>query len=286
MTIINQMLSQYELNTSYDRKNAIKEIIQELTLYGLAKAGFFKEAAFYGESALRIFYGLDRFSEDLDFSLMSVNKDFDFSVYFPILERELKSFGILVEIEERVKRVDSNIKSAFLKENTQEQFLVFYGQRSATGIHNNEVIKIKFEVDVNPPNYAEYEFQYRLLPSPYEIRLYNPSSLFAGKIHAVVCRSWKNRIKGRDLYDYVFYISNNIPVNIKHLKERFVDTGFLNRDDDLTLDILKDILKDHFNKIDYHNAKEDVIPFIKDPAKLDIWSADFFKKITNNLTEG
>lgn len=285
MTIIDQMLEKYELNTIYDRKNAIKEIIQEITLYGLSKAGFFKDVAFYGGTAMRIFYGLDRFSEDLDFSLLITNKDFDLSVYFPVLEKELKSFGIEVEIKEKEKRFDTNIKSAFLKGNTREQFLIFYGKTNFFGVHRNEIIKIKFELDVNPPKYAEFEHQFRLLPSPYEIKLYKPSSLFAGKIHAVVCRTWKNRIKGRDLYDYVFYISKNIPVNIKHLRERFVDSGFLDEQDELTLGILKEIIKNHFDRIDFNRAKEDVIPFIRDTSKLDIWSKDFFKQITENLTE-
>ena len=285
MTIIDQMLEQYELKTNYDRKNAIKEIIQEITLYSLAESNFFKEVAFYGKTALRIFYGLDRFSEDLDFSLTTKNENFNFSDFLPTVEKHLKSFGITVEIIEKEKTSDSNIKSAFIKGNTRTQLFTFYGQTNFSGIQNNEKIKVKFELDVNPPNYAQFETKYRLLPSPYEIKLYKPSSLFAGKIHAVVCRSWKNRVKGRDLYDYIFYITKKIPVNIKHLRERFIQTDFLNEEDELTLDKLKVILKKHFDEIDYNSAKEDVMPFIKDPSKLKIWSADFFKQITDNLLE-
>lgn len=284
MTVIEQMLEQYELKTTYDRKNAIKEIIQEIALYALAQAGFFKDVAFYGGTALRIFYGLNRFSEDLDFTLLKTNEEFDLSEYFPVVEKELNSFGIAVDIIEKEKTIHSNIKSAFLKGNTREQFLVFYSEKDYSGIHGNEKIKIKFELDVKPPKYAEIQHKYRLLPSPYEIKLYKPSSLFAGKIHAVICRGWKERIKGRDLYDYVFYLSKGIPVNLKHLKERFIESGFLTRKDELTLNILKEILKEHFDKIDYNSVKDDVIPFIKDPSQLDIWSSNFFKQITNNLT--
>lgn len=285
MTLIDQMLEQYEIKSDYDKKNAIKEITQEITLYGLSKAGFFKEAAFYGGTALRIFYGLDRFSEDLDFSLVTPNQDFDLAVYFPILKKELMSFGLNVEVIEKEKNTESNIKSAFLKSNTKEQFLLFFREQIHSGVHPNELIKIKFKVDVNPPKYAEFKHEFRLLPSPYEIKLYQPSSLFSGKIHAVVCRAWKERIKGRDLYDYVFYISKNIPVNLKHLRERFLDTSFLSEADPFNLDILKEILKQHFDTIDYNKAKEDVLPFIKDPSQLDIWSAEFFKQITDNLKE-
>lgn len=285
MTLIDQMLEQYEIKSDYDKKNAIKEITQEITLYGLSKAGFFKEAAFYGGTALRIFYGLDRFSEDLDFSLVTPNQDFDLAVYFPILKKELMSFGLNVEVIEKEKNTEPNIKSAFLKSNTKEQFLLFFREQIHSGVHPNELIKIKFEVDVNPPKYAEFKHEFRLLPSPYEIKLYQPSSLFSGKIHAVVGRAWKERIKGRDLYDYVFYISKNIPVNLKHLRERFLDTNFLSEADPFNLDILKEILKQHFDTIDYNKAKEDVLPFIKNPSQLDIWSAEFFKQITDNLKE-
>lgn len=285
MTIIDQMLEKYELKTRYDRKNALKEVIQEIALYGLAQADFFKEAAFYGGTALRIFHGLDRFSEDLDFSLITKNEDFNLSIYLPLVEKALKSFGVAVEIVEKEKTIETDIKSAFLKGNTREQFLIFYGETDFSGIHSNEKITIKFELDVNPPKYAEFEHQYRLLPSPYEIKLYKPSSLFAGKIHALLCRAWKNRIKGRDLYDYVFYLSKGIPVNLKHLRERFIETEFLTAQDGLTIDLLKIMLKDHFDPIDFNKAKEDVLPFIKETSKLDIWSADFFKQITDNLLD-
>ncbi len=78
------MLKTYDINNIYDRKNAMKEIMQEIVLCGLSRAGFFKKAAFYGGTALRIFYGLDRFSEDLDFSLETADPAFDLSAYFPV----------------------------------------------------------------------------------------------------------------------------------------------------------------------------------------------------------
>ena len=204
-TVIEEMLKSYQVDNIYDRKNAMKEIMQEIVLCGLSRAGFFKEAAFYGGTALRIFYGLDRFSEDLDFSLEQINLDFDLCSYFPVLEKEVKTFGLNVEIQEKEKTKDSNIRSAFLKGNTKEHLLLFYADERLVGtVDKNEVVKIKFEVDTNPPAFATYEHKYRLLPVPYEIRLYDMPSLFAGKIHAVICRGWQSRIKGRDLYDYIF----------------------------------------------------------------------------------
>jgi predicted nucleotidyltransferase component of viral defense system len=261
----------------------MKEVIQEIVLCGLSRADFFKEAAFYGGTALRIFYGLDRFSEDLDFSLLSENPEFHLTDYFPILEKEVRSFGLNVTIEEKEEAKDSNIKSAFLKGNTKEHLLKFYAEQPIAGVASTEIIKIKFEVDTNPPKYANVEHRYRLLPAPYEIKLYDAPSLFAGKIHAVICRAWKSRVKGRDLYDYVFYLQHNIPVNLIHLRERLLQSEYIIPEQECTIEDLKGMLREKFDTVDYVQAKKDVEPFIHDTRMLDIWSADFFKQITENL---
>ena len=223
---IEEMLKFYQTNNLTDKKNAMKEIIQEIVLCGLSRAGFFNKAAFYGGTALRIFYGLNRFSEDLDFSLTSPEPDFDLSSYFPVLKKEVTSWGLNVDISLKEKNTDSAIRSAFLKGNTMEHMLVFYASESLkSGISRDEVIKIKFEVDTMPPEGAGYENKYRLLPSPYEVKMYDMPSLFAGKVHAVICRAWKQRVKGRDLYDYIFYLSRNASLNLPHLKARLVQSG-------------------------------------------------------------
>lgn len=283
-TIIEQMLNNYDLQ-QLDKKDVVKEIMQEMVLCGLSRAGFFKEAAFYGGTALRIFYGLDRFSEDLDFSLMIKDESFDLTKYFSILEKEISSFGLQVEITKKDKSIDSKVQSAFLKANTMEHLLLFYGKQEFFGVQADEKIRIKLEVDTNPPNYASYEHQYRLLPSPYEVALYDAPSLFAGKIHAVLCRKWMNRIKGRDLYDYIFFIARNTPVNMAHLKSRLQQSGHLMAEDELVLEDLKIKLCDYFETIDYTQAKEDVKPFIRNHDSLQVWNSNFFKQITEKLTE-
>ncbi len=284
-TILNQMLAMYPSHSAGDEKNALKEVIQEVTLCGLSRAGFFREAAFYGGTALRIFYGLDRFSEDLDFSLTEPDADFDLKKYFSVLESELHSVGLNFKVEEKVKTAESNIKSAFLKGNTKEHILSFYrNDRSAENIDPSETIKIKFEVDTDPPAFATFENKYRLLPSPYQVKLYDAPSLFAGKLHAVLCRAWKNRVKGRDLYDYVFYLSRKTPVNLRHLKARLVDSGFIGEGFDLTREALITMLERRFAAIDFEQAKQDVQPFVQDKTKLEIWSAEFFTEITKSIS--
>lgn len=283
--VIDQMLKSYNIGNIYDQKNAMKEIMQEIVLCGLSRAGFFKKAAFYGGTALRIFYGLDRFSEDLDFSLETMDPSFDLAAYFPVLEKEVNSFGLKVTVMEKEKSRESNIRSAFLKGNTKEHLLLFYAdERAADSVAKNEIVKIKFEVDINPPGFASFEHKYRLLPVPYEVRMYDMPSLFAGKIHAVICRAWQNRVKGRDLYDYVFYLSRGAAVNQKHLRARLIDSGYIAPDALCTLDGIKEMLYEKFDSIDYSQAKQDVEPFIHNTSVLEVWSADFFKQITVGLT--
>lgn len=283
--IIEQMLSKYEIKNTNDEINALKEIIQEIILSGLARGNFFDEAAFYGGTALRIFYKLDRFSEDLDFALIYPNKNFDLSKYFVYLEKELKAYGLNLEINTKQKNIESNITSAFVKGDTLEHILKFFpNEENHKYNHMLKNIKIKFEVDINPPSGATYEEKYKLLPSPHQIKIYDKESLFAGKIHAILCRNWKTRTKGRDLYDYIFFLANNTKVNLELVKNKLIESNYINTNDKFSIDDLKNLLINKFKEIDYIEAKEDVIPFIKNTESLNIWSSEFFISITKELT--
>ena len=145
-TILEQMIENYHPKNIEEKKNAIKEVMQEIVLCALSKAGFFDEAAFYGGTALRIFYGLDRFSEDLDFALLTKNENFELNQYLPTLKTIVNSFGLNVDIEIKTKSIDSDIQSAFLKAGTIEHFLLFYPDDLVTGISKNEKVKIKFKI--------------------------------------------------------------------------------------------------------------------------------------------
>lgn len=283
--IIEQMLSKYEIKNTNDEINALKEIIQEIILSGLTRGNFFDEAAFYGGTALRIFYKLDRFSEDLDFALIYPDKNFDLSKYFVYLEKELKAYGLNLEINTKQKNIESNITSAFVKGDTLEHILKFFpNEENHKYNHMLKNIKIKFEVDINPPSGATYEEKYKLLPSPHQIKIYDKESLFAGKIHAILCRNWKTRTKGRDLYDYIFFLANNTKVNLELVKNKLIESNYINANDKFSIDDLKNLLINKFKEIDYMEAKEDVIPFIKNTESLNIWSSEFFISITKELT--
>lgn len=283
-SILSQMLNKYNITSLNDEKNALKEVVQEVALCGLSRAGFFNVAAFYGGTALRVFYGLDRFSEGLDFSLLEPSLNFELSKYFSVLESEIRAVGLNFRAEEKIKTNDSFVNSAYLKSNTKEYIMTVYNDsHNYLGISANEIIRIKFEVDINPPEFATYENKYRLLPSPYKVKIFDMPSLFAGKLHAVICRAWRNRIKGRDLYDYVFYLSQNAAVNLPHLKARLIDSGFIVDDFELDRNSLISLLRERFATIDYEQAKQDVLPFIKDKSKLELWSKEFFDDITNSI---
>ncbi|MEW6042003.1 MAG: nucleotidyl transferase AbiEii/AbiGii toxin family protein [Elusimicrobiota bacterium] len=281
---VQAMLAKYECKTIEDNKNALLEIIQEIALLGLFRAGFFESAAFYGGTALRIFYGLQRFSQDLDFSLLQSDANFNIGRYCAAIQTELAAYGFDVEVIKKNKITASAIESAFIKGGTQIHLLKIGAIRPPVmGVHENELLKIKLEVDINPPAGSEYEIKYLLSPIPFSVRVFTDSSLFAGKLHAILCRNWKSwRVKGRDLYDYVWYLTRKISVNAKSLEERMKQTGHLKPKDIITTEVLFTLLERKFKSIDYKQAKRDALPFIRDAAEIDQWSEEFFTSITRD----
>jgi predicted nucleotidyltransferase component of viral defense system len=274
------MLEKYACKTIEEHRNALKEIVQEISLLGLYRCGFFNKAAFYGGTALRIFYGLDRFSEDLDFSLVEADPNFRLKDFLKPLEDELSSFGFEMQVEEKRKSTRSAIKSAFIKGDTQLHLLRIAAIKPpVSGLNPDEKLRVKIEIDTDPPGKANFEIKYQLLPVPFSVRLFDAPSLFAGKVHALLCRSWQNRVKGRDFYDYAWYLSRSIPLNIQHLQARLDQTGHLPKKK-LEPEMLIEMLDERFDTIDFAKAKEDVKAFVSNQETLELWSADFFSQIT------
>lgn len=279
--ILEQMLSKYEIKNIADEKNAIKEILQELILASLAKSGFFKKAVFCGGTALRIFYGLNRFSEDLDFSLETSEENFDINEYISSVTESLKEYGITLEIQKKESK--SKVVSAFLKVNTIEQLILFNTTFNIISIRKDEKIKIKLEIDTNPPKGGIVEYKTALVPEIYQVKIYNDESLFAGKLHSILCRFWDDRVKGRDLYDFIFYVSRKTKINIVFLENAMKQTGHLKDDEHLNLEIIKTKLKQKFNELDYTLAKQDVTSFIKNDKELELWSKELFISIVDMI---
>lgn len=282
---IESMLALYNGKGQNQRQNAIKEIIQEIALAGLSHGGFFQEAAFYGGTCLRIFHGLDRFSEDLDFALLKKNKDFNLEAYFPALRKEFESYGIDVSIDYKKKSQDSPVQSAFLKGDTLTLMLSFFPERTfGDHIASGQRIKVKFEVDTDNADGGTTETKYQMLPAPYEVRVFDKPTLFAGKIHALICRDYKQRVKGRDYYDYLFYVGRGIKINLEYLENKLKNThGKIADNETLTLPKVKELLKERFANVDYELAKTDVIPFVDDAKSLDVWKKEFFLSTLDKL---
>jgi len=256
---------------------ALREILQSLALLGLWRARFFEHSAFYGGTALRMLYGLDRFSEDLDFSLLKSSPSFDFQIYASALERELSSFGFEVTFVTKKKSTDSNIESAFLKGNTYHQMIMIDAPASILKeISKEAIVKIKLEIDIHPPEGFDTEMKYIFTPIQYAVRSYTLPSLFAGKMHALLCRKWNNRVKGRDWYDFVWYASRYPLLNLSHLEERMRQSGHLAESVLLTREILMEKIYSVIEELNIDSARKEVAPFVNDIRSLDLWSKEFF----------
>ena len=268
--IYNSMLRGYPMNTEQQKRNAIFEVNQQVILAGLYNGGFFDEAAFYGGTCLRIFHGLQRFSEDMDFSLLAPSDNFDFTKYFQPIKDMFKIVGRDVEIKKKDKQNFGKVESAFLKDNTDVYDISFQTEKS---------IRIKIEVDTNPPLKFNTEQKLLLLPKSFMTKCFTLPDLFAGKMHALVFRAWKNRVKGRDWYDFEWYVRHRIPLDFNHLAERILQfNGKL-----VTKDEFMDLLRQRLTSTNINMVKADVLPFIRQPEELDIWSNEYFLQLANMI---
>ncbi len=281
---IEQMLERYACQTRDDYINALREILQRIALLGLWRAKFFEHAAFYGGTALRVLYGLDRYSEDLDFSLLEPAADFSLGAYGDALRRELASFGFEVSFENRKRNPQSAIESAFLKTNTLQQLIVVKAAAALTKpMHVGEVLKIRLEVDTDPPGGFETESRAVLLPVPFAVRAYSLPDLFAGKLHAVLCRKWKARVKGRDWYDLVWYAAHHPQLRLSHLESRMRHSGDWTGSANLTRSDLHDRLRSAIGRLDVDQIRRETDRYVRDKASLELWHPDFFRQIVEAI---
>jgi predicted nucleotidyltransferase component of viral defense system len=279
-----RMLARYERRRVEDDVKALREILQEIALLGLWRSRFFERAAFYGGTALRILYGLDRYSEDLDFSLLMPTVGFDLLRYCNALEKEISAFGFEVTVTGKSQSAQSTIQSAFLKADTLKHLLVINTTESLTAsIPRGQMLKIKIEVDTDPPPEFQTETRFLLQPIPFSVRAFSLPDMFAGKMHAVLCRGWKGRVKGRDWYDLVWYVANHPQLHLKHLEQRMIQSGHLNKTERLIPEKLSTIAETVIGKLDVDRARKEVEPFVKDPEALTVWSRDFFRDVIHRI---
>ena len=281
------LIDRYQPQSANDYQNAVRQIAQEIALLGLWRTPFYDHAAFYGGSALRIFHGLQRFSEDLDFSLLQPKPDFSLKTYLGAVADELAAWGFEFRAEAIEKTNPSAIESAFLKGSTVINLLqIGAPPEIAARLPKGQLIRIKLEIDTDPPSGATTEMLTRLVPTPHQVRVYDLPSLFAGKLHAVLCRNWKSRVKGRDFYDLVWYVGHRVPLNLAHLEARMRQSGDWPIETSLDAHSLRKRLEERFASIRFDQAKEDIAPFLKDPRELSLWSEAFFMDLIPLIQTG
>lgn len=280
--MIKEWVEEYNPQNEEEILSALREIMQEITLAGLSRTDFFEKAAFYGGTALRIFYGLDRYSEDLDFSLLKPDSNFSIEPYFKAVLDEFKSLGLTVSIKEKKKTKQTAIDSAFLKAETIWQEIVLEDIIKETGVHSNKTLKIKIEVDRQPPLNFKTEQKLLLRPFSFYVKCFTKPSLFAGKMHALLFRKWKNRVKGRDWYDLEWYIKKGVPLDVNHFLARAKDTNDW-QDDRISNEQIIELLDTKIKSVSFSSIKEDVVRFIKDDDVLNIWSPEYFKDLIEKI---
>ncbi len=272
MTLYDSMVESYAPKSALERQAVQQEVMQLIALSGLARGGFFEKAAFYGGTCLHLFYGMERFSEDMDFSLLSPDPKFDFESYFPAIREEFAIAGKEVEMQLKHKGKPSSIESAFLKESSEVFRIGFTTQKQ---------IKVKIEVDIDPPPDFSTEMKLMTRPVSRWIRAYSIGDLYAGKVSAALFRAWRSRVKGRDWYDLEWYVRNGFVCNLKHLSARGRES---NSNVDLSSrEAVIAAFKERIATIDFKAASEDVRPFLKDASCLDIWSQDYFTALVDMI---
>lgn len=268
--IFSLMLSQHAAHDALGQRNALYETMQQVALAGLYRGGFFREAAFYGGTCLRLFHNLGRYSEDMDFTMIHKNPDFHFEDYFPYIVAEAEALGRMVEIKKKDKINFGRVESAFLKDTTDVYNLKFTTEKT---------LKIKIEIDTNPPLGFETEDRLMTLPFSFHVRCLTLPNLFAGKMHALVYRAWQRRVKGRDWYDFEWYVRRNVPLNWSHLHERIYEfTG-----QDMSHTEFVQAMNQRFATTNIDDVKRDVLPFIANPRELDFWSNEYFIELASRI---
>lgn len=280
--MIKDWLAEYNPKNKDEAQSALREIMQEVALAGLYRGGFFEKAAFYGGTSLRIFHGLDRFSEDLDFSRLESDPDFSLDKYLDAIQNEFQALGMHVSIKEKKKAKDTHVDSAFLKSETIWKELVLEGIIPQSGLSQQAHIKIKIEVDTVPPLGFETEEKLLLRPFSFYVKCFTLPNLFAGKMHALLFRKWKENVKGRDWYDFEWYVKKGVAMNLKQFVERAQGSGDI-VEQKLTEQQFRKLLNNRINSVDMEKVKADAVRFIPDGSKLDIWSKKYFNDLSEHL---
>ena len=281
--VITDFIRSMEPRSAQDYDRALRETIQHVALLGLWRVGFFEHAAFYGGTALRIVHGLPRFSEDIDFSLLGPRIEFSLDSYLSGLKTELAGFGFETDVATS-GRTRSAVESAFIKANTRIHLLRISAAASLAGaVPANQLLKVKLEVDTDPPGDFSTKVSSLLFPIPFYVRVYSLSDLFAGKMHCVLYRRWRKRVKGRDWYDMIWFLGRETRLHLRHLEARMRQSGDWTGGCELQRDDFLRLYRTRVEATDFDQAVSDVLPFIGDSRELDVWGRGFFHSLADRF---
>ena len=273
--MIQDRLDMYRAESDLEEQQALREITQEVVLAALGRGDFFTHALFQGGTCLRIFHGLNRFSEDLDFLCRKDVPDFRWADYLPGLKEELAAYGYQLEIADRSDTTTA-VKKAFLKDDSLGKVLSLQFSKRTGPLAK---IRIKLEIDTHPPAGSGEVLEYLDFPFVATVQAQDLPSLFAGKIHALLCRDYT---KGRDWYDFLWYTSRGTPINYRFLTSALSQLGPWQ-----STDVVADeawLVKELGNKIaslNWKQAADDVRRFVpaRDQKSLDLWSEALFQTL-------
>jgi predicted nucleotidyltransferase component of viral defense system len=275
--MIKEWFDTYNCQNQDDILKAKTEIIQQIVLAALSRSDFFNKAAFYGGTALRLLYQLPRYSEDIDFSLHSKDDDFTLETYFTFIVQECKLHNLDVELKVKKKVNVNSVESAFLKDKTEWNIITFQDKKDRLDAE----VKVKIEIDRNPPKYFETEQKLLIKPFSFYISTYRQEYLFAGKMHALLFREWKTRVKGRDWYDMEWYIKRGTRLDLRHLQERAHQSNHLDLKLKMDEKMFHNILKTKIENLNLESALFDVQRFVMNPHDLNIWSKQYFHDLVS-----
>ena len=283
VTSIEQIIKSYNPSTIDETNAIVREVVQSIILVGLSRSGFFTKASFYGGTALRIFYGLNRYSEDLDFTLNDVDPNFSIEPYINKIKEVALSYGLDLEI---VTKIKTPIERAFAKLNTYHTFISLKLNDSfVSSLHKDEVLKVKFEIDCHPSLGFNTESKWLDIPEFAQIVVLDEPSLFAGKLHAILCRNYKNTVKGRDYYDFLFYIQKRVKPNLSYLRNKLVETGKISKSESFDICVLRNMLKEQFKNVDFSQVKTDAARFVFKNEDLSFYTKELFIQMVDRICE-
>jgi predicted nucleotidyltransferase component of viral defense system len=247
--------------TDEEKLNRCREFVQLLCLKILDEHKLFDNLAFTGGTALRVVYGMKRFSEDLDFSLVR-KEGYSFSRMSDVMSGALALAGLKSELKPKAEKT---VHSAMLK------FPRLLKELGLSPLENQK-LSIKLEIDTNPPRGGH--IQNRIIQRLYtfNIAYFDLPSMFATKLHACFFRSY---VKGRDYYDFLWYMGNNVKPNFTLLNNAIAQTH--EKTPVIDEGNFKEFLLQGIEKVDFKAARKDVERFLEDKSELRLFDTELIK---------